>query len=153
MKDLRKFIKTTIREFLNENITTEFTEKEKALIISVYRNSIFTKVRGTELYKKYNGGTIPYEYNENSWNILLNGIKESGIDIKSSLEYYIEKLKKTISEPIIDSKDMIKNFNPSTGEFPSGFSTDYEKNYTVNKINEEIKIIKKFIEYYKKYYK
>jgi len=149
MKDLKKFIKTTIREFLNENITTIFTEEEKTFIISVYRNNIFTKVRGTDLYKKYNGSTIPYEYNENSWNLLLNGIKESGIDIKSPLEHYLKKLKKTISEPIIDSEDMIKNFNPSTGEFPSGFSTDDEKNYTVNKINEEIKIIKKFIEYYK----
>ena len=53
MKDLRQFISTTIREFLNENKTDIFNKDEKEALISIYRNRLFDKVRGSDLYKKY----------------------------------------------------------------------------------------------------
>lgn len=138
MKDLKQFIKTTIREFLNENKTDVFNIDEKTSLISFYRNRIFDKVRGSDLYKKYNGSTIPYEFSEDRWKLLLQGIKESGLNVYDALNERIKRLEKEINTPIS------QEFNPSTGEF-LGFINQEEKEQAINKTKNDIKLIKKFV--------
>jgi hypothetical protein len=142
MKDLKQFIKTTIREFLNENKINDFNEQEKSEIISFYRNYIFDKVRGTELYKKYNGGTIPHGFSQNSWDLLLNGIRDSGLDVNIVLNNKIKRLQEYIKKQIIT--DFNQNFNPSTGEFV-GFINKEEKEQSIKKVKDEISLLKKFV--------
>ena len=141
MKDLRQFISTTIREFLNENKTDIFNKDEKEALISIYRNRLFDKVRGSDLYKKYNGSTIPYEFNEDRWKLLLQGIKESGLNVYKALEEKIKRLEKEINTPIS------QEFNPSTGEF-LGFIDQEEKKQSINKTKNDIELIKKFVNYF-----
>jgi len=138
MENLKQFIKTTIREFLNENRLNDFNEQEKAELISFYRNHIFDRVRGTELYKKYNGSTIPYGFNQNSWNLLLNGIRDSGLDVNIVLNNRIKRLQEYIK------KQISTDFNPSTGEFV-GFIDKEEKEQSIKKVKDEISLLKKFV--------
>lgn len=122
-----RFIKQTIQEFLNENKTDIFNKDEKEILISIYRNRLFDKVRGSDLYKKYNGSTIPMgEFSEGSWKLLLQGIKESGLNVYEVLDKKIKILQKQINTPIsqefkpsvdfLDQEEK-KEFNPLTGEF------------------------------------
>ncbi len=111
--------------------------EEKTKIISFYRGGIFTKARGKDLYKKYNGSTIPYEYSDKSWNLLLEGIKELGIDKEIVINEQIDRVKKN------ESTEISQNFDPSTGQF-EGFVDESEKQSSIEYVIKNIELLKKF---------
>jgi hypothetical protein len=143
MKNLRQYIKNKIRDYLTENKNEIFTNGEKTILISFYRNLIFNKIRNTELYKKYNGSTIPYEFSEENWVMLLNGMKDSRLNITIPLNNHIKKLEQQIKTPISTE------FNPSTGTF-LGFIDEPEKEASIKKTKLEINLLKKFIDSFNK---
>jgi hypothetical protein len=62
MKDLRKFIKTTIREFLNENTNIENTELlKRKLLFHLAGGNIKDSVDNIEIFINYFNGYIPNE--------------------------------------------------------------------------------------------
>ena len=127
-----------------------FSNIEKEQLIEQLRNPLFDLIRGTELYNKYKGETIPYGYSENSWKLLVSGINESKLDLNKILSVYKKRLLEEENTPIretgIDEKTGLpKGFNPSTGQFEGGFGEISEKENAINKSKQKIAVLEKFI--------
>jgi ribA/ribD-fused uncharacterized protein len=128
-----------------------FTNQEKETLIAQLRNPLFDLVRGTELYNKYKGETIPYGYSENSWKLLISGITESKLDLNKILLGYKQRLLEEENTPIretgIDEKTGLpKGFNPSTGAFEGGFGEISEKENAIKTSKNKINVLNKFIQ-------
>jgi hypothetical protein len=128
-----------------------FSNQEKEQLIEQLRNPLFDLVRGTELYNKYKGETIPYGYSESSWKLLISGINESKLDLNKILLGYKKRLLEEETTPIretgIDEKTGLpKGFNPSTGQFEGGFGEASEKENAITKSKQKIAVLEKFIE-------
>jgi hypothetical protein len=126
-----------------KNITdlkATFSETEKDIIIGLYRNRLFDAVRDTKLYEKYSGKTFSQVPLNERFDLLVEGLKTSNLDLNDLLE-----TKKILVEAY-KNRPISQDFNPETGMF-EGFLDEEEKLSAIQDESEKIDLIEDFISY------
>lgn len=131
-------------DLLFQNLLQHIEDNKKAsenynkeLFYLSVRDVLIDAVRNTELYERYNGRTLR-SGNSSDINTLLQGIKESNLNLNT----IVSKLDKRIEEEL--KKPISSNFNPSTGMF-EGYLSEEEKNNFVNKLKNQKKSVEDYL--------
>lgn len=129
-----------LKKIALESIEPSFDDKKK--IFQMLRLTLIDAVRDTSEYEKYNGKTLVVgNFSEESFELLLQGLEENNIDIKSQLDNLNKTLEEQISQEVIPTgADVMDYFNPSTGMF-SDFTSKQEKQNSLQSTKHSMELL------------